>query len=1086
MDWLRKQLIGPAGHGRISISPLERYPTGVLHPIEPGVSGTDPGSPESVADIDASLHDDDMDEDTAGGDEPETARAAHAVRRRRYVPPSSAGMSFCIRGDAQLLITVSAARYERCREPRDAHGRFLPWEYERKKLDPFPVTWKPSGQSSWDVWDGLGGIDVRARKHASGTILTVTLFNRNELEPDVFAGRRSPHRIERSLFEARIECAVEAGHPVEYPRVDPSLLTEEERELELQYRNRRIYAVGHGAAVDWTVKPDGGTRIWTDFMPATEVPMVAVASHSEHRRALSMRLLAESTPFDALDGFVAGYREWIAGQEREADGLRDSIERGTGEFMCGRMEETCKRMRRGVSLLRTDPRAEQSFRLANRAMLEQMRQKHLADGKEADPDNFLWRPFQLAFLLTAMESTVREADDFRDVLDLIWFPTGGGKTEAYLGLIAILIVWRRLIYGSEGGGTVAFMRYTLRLLTRQQFERAAGVIFALELMRRKQPELLGVEPITIGIWVGGAISPNRYGQAMETVHDIGAGKPDARQRLIVDRCLWCRAELDVMLGSYRAAHNAFQLHCPNRECEFSGDPAPLPCNVVDEALYDRPPTLLIGTIDKFARLAWEPRAGAFFGSGGSGGKPVRPPELVIQDELHLVTGPLGSVAGLYEAGLDALLSRLGARPKYVASTATIRMAKDQVKRLYARDLAVFPPPGLSCDDSWFALTDKKRAGRLYVGFLAPALDSQHCMAPLAAALLAAPEAVFDHGQRDREAVLDAWWTQVVYHGSLKGVGSSHNAFMTDVLDFGRRLYGEQVERARSPGERLDGGDIGGVADGGGDWMNGQASVNGNAVPARFANCRIDQLTSLKTAQENSRTFHRLASGRGADDCLDAVLATNMVSVGLDVARLALMVMNGQPLTTAEYIQASSRVGRDEVPGLVFANYFRHQARSLSHYECFRSYHESFYRFVESTSVTPYTFQARSRALHAALVIALRHACPHLRDNRAAGQFDSRDQEVRAVVDALRRRCASAAGTERADDSVAHIDALVAQWHDEARRCEAVRRQLKYHTPDREKNAERLLCSHDSTSRGLWRTLHSMRNVESAAEFKVHD
>ena len=1087
VDWLRKQLIGPAREGRLSMSPLERYPTSVLHPVEPGVSGTDPGSSEQMAEADANLLDDSGDEEPTHAEETEKPTAAQSLRRRRYVPPSSAGFSFCIQGDARLLVTASATSYNQVGEQRDSRGRFSRQEFDRSQLDAYSVTWKHNGQSAWEIWDGRAGIDVRARPHAAGTIFTVTLFNRNRLDPEVFGRRKTLDRIEKSLFEARIECAIEAGRLVEYPRVDPSLLTEEERELELQYRDRHIYAVGHGAAVGWAVKPDDIARIWSDFMPATEVPIVSVASHREHDEALSMRRLAESIPFDALDRFVAAYGEWIAVRRREADELPDIMERTTAGRMCKRMEKAHSRMRRGVNLLRTEP-AARSFQMANRAMLDQMRQARVAAGKEDDLE-YRWRPFQLAFLLTAMESTVLEADDYRNVLDLIWFPTGGGKTEAYLGLIAFLIVWRRLKYGSEGGGTVAFMRYTLRLLTRQQFERAAGVVFALELMRRKRTELLGEEPITIGIWVGGAISPNRFDQALDAVRDIGAGKPDAPQKLLVDRCLWCRYELETMRGSYRATDRAFQLHCPNPECEFGADQvSPLPCNVVDDALYELPPTLLIGTIDKFARLAWEPRAGVFFGAGGTARKQVRPPELVIQDELHLVTGPLGSVAGLYEAGIDTLLNFRGTRPKYVASTATIRMAKDQVQRLYARGLAVFPPPGLSCDDSWFARTDHERPGRLYVGYLAPALDQQHCMAPLAAALLAAPNAVFDQGQQDLEALLDAWWTQVVYHGSLKGVGNSHNAFMTDVRDFGRRFHGEHVELGRSLGES-DGDsndEARRVVDGEGGWPARLASGNGSGVETRFATCRIDQLTSLKTAQENTRTFQCLEHARGEDGCLDAVLATNMVSVGLDVARLALMVVNGQPLTTAEYIQASSRVGRDEVPGLVFANYYRHQARSLSHYESFRPYHESFYRFVESTSVTPYTFQARSRALHAALVIALRHACTRLRGNHQAGQFNPDDPEIRAIVEALRRRCASAAGTERTDESIAHIDRLVAQWWDEARRCEAERRQLKYHASDRERNAERLLHSHGSTSRGLWPTLNSMRNVESTAEFRLRD
>ena len=398
------------------------------------------------------------------------------------------------------------------------------------------------------------------------------------------------------------------------------------------------------------------------------------------------------------------------------------------------------------------------------------------------------------------------------------------------------------------------------------------------------------------------------------------------------------------------------------------------------------------------------------------------------------------------------------------------MAREQVRRLYARELAVFPPPGLSHGDSYFARTDRERPGRLYVGYLAPMLDQQHCMAPLAAALLAGPQAVFD-GDSDPDNLLDAWWTLVVYHGSLKGVGNSHNAFVTDVRDFGRRLTGE-FQAARRIGSTGESEDAAGEIDFPSD---------------RFRNPRVAQLTSRRTAQDNAKTFERLTHPREQNDCLDAVLATNMVSVGLDVARLALMIVNGQPLTTAEYIQASSRVGRADVPGLVFANYYRHQARSLSHYETFRPYHESFYRFVEPSSVTPHTWQVRSRALHAALVIAVRHVCADLRSNTSAGNFDRDSPEVRAVVAELKRRCERAAAEPgQGRDTASHLDRLAGEWHDEARRCELEPRQLNYQAPNNERNADRLLYTHGESRCGLWATLNSMRNVEGTGSLKVHD
>ena len=1060
--WMRRQLIGPADGDSLRMSPLDRYPTGVLHPVDPDLSGIDPATAEHD-EAESALLDDSEDTPEADGESGEQSLARPA-RRRRYVPPSSVGFSCYVRGDVRLAITASAAVYRDAGE-RGEWGRFVSGEYTRTPLPETAVAWSSRtvfGQLDQPIWDERAGIDVRARAHGDGLILTVTLCNRSELDPDAPARLRSRDRASKSLFEARLECVIESGELVEYPRVDPSLLTEEERELELQYRERRIYAVGHGAAANWEVGGRDEARIWSDFMPQTEVPMMTVDTGGEDR-VLDLARLAESPLTDDLARFADEYADWIAEQRRVASGLQTPGEQATASRICDRMEVALDRMRRCIEMLRTDPLAAESFRRANRAMLDQMRQADRAGGKEIG--RYRWRPFQLAFLLTVMESAIREDDEYRDVLDLIWFPTGGGKTEAYLGLIAFLIVWRRLKYPDSGGGTAAFMRYTLRLLTRQQFERAARMICALELNRRREPGRLGEALIDIGIWVGGEISPNGFHQARELVDAIRAGRHEARYQLLLERCPWCGTPFDAT-RSYHAEEDDFRFHCVGPGCEFAEDELPLPCNVVDEALYLRPPSLLIGTIDKFARLAWDERTGAFFGADTGS----RPPELIIQDELHLITGPLGSIAGLYEAGLDTVLVRRGVRSKYVASTATIRMAAEQVRRLYARDLAVFPPPGLSHDDSCFARTDRDRPGRLYVGYLAPMLDQQHCLAPLAAALLAGPDAVFD-SDADRDALLDAWWTQVVYHGSLKGVGNSHNAFVTDVRDFGQRLARELAEAREA------------LSDGESNGLNSES----DGIETRFRDTRIAQLTSRRSAEENADTFLRLANPREEEDCLDAVLATNMVSVGLDIARLALMIVNGQPLTTAEYIQATSRVGRAGVPGLVFANYYRHQARSLSHYESFRPYHESFYRFVEPSSVTPFTWQVRSRALHAALVIALRHGCTGLQGNASAGSFDQSAPEVRAIVAELGRRCArAAADTGLGPDTASHLAHLTGQWHDEARRCEQQRRQLNYQGRNDERNSDRLLYTHGESRTGLWATLHSMRNVEGTGTLKVHD
>jgi hypothetical protein len=1066
----------------LDMSPMERFPVGVLHPVFRDEEGIDPAS-EAPEDED--------DEASASQDADETSTEP-VIKRRRYVPPSSVGFSFFVRGEkTKFQVLYSAVRYEMV-------GKIASGDYLRDEKGRFSNAWSriqvhdASGgmllfsppdrrkggtagkmardRKEADILEGRAGVDVIWRPFEDGWITTVSLFNKAEISgEESLADSQILTRIrnERALFEIELSCVFDAGEVGLYPRVDESMLTEEEQELELRYKERHIYAVGHGAAVDWKCEGGGGPvkEIWAEFLPAVEVPQVTADLSDQESRTLQLAHLASlgkpgtTGVFDELDEFIARYAAWVTTQKSFASRL-PSKERGPAGRIVERMSTAVLRMRQGLSLLRKDSRACQAFGLANQAMLDQMMQHDLIQKREKAPEAYRWRPFQLAFLLCEIESVVHEESDFRDTVGLIWFPTGGGKTEAYLGLTAFLMFWRRLTNPASGNGTVVIMRYTLRLLTAQQYQRATRMICALELLRRKDPSL-GREPFTVGMWIGAETTPNTLRAAKEAIDRAANGGGLAAMELVLSGCPWCGEPFKAP-GSYGISAVDFHFRCTNPDCAFGRTPGgAIPCNVVDEVLYAKPPALLIATIDKFARLAWEERANAFFGRDGN-----RPPELVIQDELHLIAGALGTIAGLYEAALDTVLVRRGIHPKYIASTATIRNADQQVNRLYGKKVAVFPPPGLCCDDSYFARTVPltEKPGRLFVGYLAPLLRRQPLgnttsgVVPLAALLFLAPHAVF-HGQADRESLLEAWWTQVVYHGSLKGVGNSHNAYANDVHKWLKRYYDEWQEAIRSqPGADL-----------------------GDAPEPRAI--RVAQLTSLSSAEENARTFARLERTREEPESLDAVLATNMISVGLDVARLALMIVNGQPLTTAEFIQTSSRVGRSDVPGLVFVNYYRDQARSLSHYENFRPYHESFYRFVEPTSVTPYTYQARCRALHAALVIAVRHSCRHLLLQNSAGDFDPSEPLVAKTVETLKNRCRQADG-ERACQTDAHLDRLVEEWKAEADLCKRMKRQLFYSAPAKSKSTDRLLYNHNDTVKGRWATLQSMRNVEDTALVKT--
>lgn len=1055
MGWVREQLIGPPpepaddGPHLYGVLPTKRFPCGALYPTSQWGEGIDPASED--------LNEEGLNE-TESVIEDAGESTAESAMIRRYIPPSSLGLSFFIKGDdIRFQILCHAVRYESIE--RDSKGQYKN-DWTRRVLvaaqgndDDFENIVCPAAnqRQSFSKLEQRARVAVLWRRHANGWIVTVSLCNAQELADDMTARDYVYERAEKTLFEASLRCVIDAGEVGVYPRVDRSLLDQEEQEIELQYARRHIYAIGHGCAANWEVKDGKVAELRSETMPAVEVPRMTADTGSGGEPVLSLARLAaidnaHATLLPELDDFISGYASWVASQQGNIPGLA-ADDRAAADRMVGRMNTAVSRMRVGLRLLGDNAQARLAFSLANRAMLDQMRQHDRPQSKPHADDACRWRPFQLGFLLATLESTANEDSEFRDTVDLIWFPTGGGKTEAYLGLIAFQIVLRRLRYSDTGGGTAILMRYTLRLLTRDQFIRATRLICALELIRRKRSDL-GAEPISIGLWVGQATSPNTFNKAAERVSEALAS--DEKPELVLDHCPWCGQ--DFAPGrNYDSGERHFHFLCRNQRCGFgaSGDGV-LPCNVVDEALYAKPPTMLVATVDKFARLAWEARANAFLG----GSMDQRPPELIIQDELHLIAGALGSVAGLYEAAIDTVLQLRGMYPKYIASTATIRMAEQQVKRLYGREVAVFPPPGLDCDDSYFARTVplEQLPGRIYAGYLAPMLNRQHCLAPLAAALLLAPQTLFEN-EEDACELLDAWWTQVVYHGSIAGVGNSHTAFESDVRDFMRLLPGTtepQRQEAESVGQ--------------------QRSRPG-----------IAQLTSRQTAAQNAAIFARLSKARGAEGCLDAVLATSMISVGLDVARLALMIINGQPLTTAEYIQASSRVGRGATPGLVFVNYYRAQARSLSHYESFRPYHEAFYRFVEPTSVTPYTYQARLRALPAALVIVMRHA-GDLLSNDAAGRFDRNGRQIARAVDQFKQRCAKAASGQ-AIAVCEHIDALSAEWQEEVERCRTGRRKLEYQVFDKETGRDRLLYNHADRIHGLWPALQSLRNVENAALLK---
>ncbi|MGI0487690.1 DISARM system helicase DrmA [Pantanalinema rosaneae CENA516] len=688
--------------------------------------------------------------------------------------------------------------------------------------------------------------------------------------------------------------------------------------------------------------------------------------------------------------------------------------------LLNRASRACDRIAAGLNAL-DDPDVLEAFRIANRAVATS-RRRQLSQELGGSPDRFdppEWRPFQIAFMLLNLVSIAQPDHCDRGIVDLLFFPTGGGKTEAYLGLAAFTLVLRRLKHpGIQSAGMSVLMRYTLRLLTLDQLERASRLICALELERQKNPNRLGDWPFEIGLWVGQSATPNKMGKRGDRDEYSArertlAFKRDSRSKpspIPLERCPWCGEKF---------SSNSFQLHpnedtpknltvvCVNRGCDFRSR-NPLPVLAVDEPIYRRLPCFVIATVDKFAALPWVGQTGALFGrvthyqekgkpeegfySKGDAtvaGKPLAsylpPPDLVIQDELHLISGPLGTIVGLYETAIDTLCCYTKddkpIRPKIIASTATVRRASRQIQALFGRShVDIFPPPSPDRHDSFFAKTDFNVPGRLYLGIAAQGRSLKVILLRAYLAVMASAYKQYEEqgGKRNKENPADPYMTLLGYFNSLRELGGS------------RRIVEDEVNsRLAKYGDRLRYGELVGP------------------FMSRKIDDEPEELTSRVSTNKVANAKRRLALPFHENERVDVALATNMISVGLDIVRLGLMVVLGQPKTAAEYIQATSRVGRDSNrPGLVVTLLNIHRPRDRSHYERFQSWHNSFYRAVEATSVTPFSPRALDRGLAGVVVALARLGIPEMTAPLGASHIGSQRPAVDAVIDAIASRAES--------------------------------------------------------------------------------
>ena len=1027
LNYLNSELIGPKRGSEEIISgtvPSQRYTMGVLFP--------------QAAALDEVLEDEK--EDEKGGSVGEEVSEDPVAMSGQWMP-SSIGVTFFFADSQTLEVEVSGAAYGELENDTRAWKRIPIAESNSPEQYSFSAPAQSSVVRKKDALNGRAEVNVHWRALAEGYLVTVTLLNVRH------AGDSRPDPGD-CLYQVGLACSVPDGTIREYPDARSIDLTEREEEMRIIYRDAKTYAIGHGCAADWKVEEDTVDRVCTKLMPEYEVKPVTHTSAGDQEILRISRLADPDQPIgqlgDDLRNFVAAYEGWIEGLPSAHSDILGHLTDARDRIL-DRLRETARRMRRGIKKLEEDPVVLRAFRLANRAMLMQMHHGKVYEKRRVRnsfdievPDyssltGLRWYPFQLAYQLLTLDSIADDSSDYRDVVDLIWFPTGGGKTEAYLAVAAFQIFLRRLRHGNAGAGTTVITRYTLRLLTSQQFERSSRLICACELLRQEKEEEMGDEPITIGLWAGQSMSPNKHPVAAKLYEDI-LEHPSPSNPFQLEQCPWCGTELiprhhveDEDAYGIQAGNRSFEMYCPSEECAFHDG---LPVSVVDADLYRHPPAFLIATVDKFARLAWIADAGVFFGT-----ERFRPPSLVIQDELHLLSGPLGTTAGIYESAIEGLMEMKGIRPKVIASTATIRSAEEQVTGLFGNDVRLFPSPGLSDDDSYFARTDYDSPGRLYVGVLSSNHRPTTSLIRTAAGLQQAP---IDCPMSEAEK--DAYWTLVIYHNSLRELGKTVT-FARDDIPARTRVIAEDEATARE-----------------------------------LTDYEVLELTSNLSDAEIPESFSRLKLGPDEEDSVSIAACTSMFSVGVDIQRLGLMMVNGQPKTTSQYIQASSRVGRGDIPGLVVMHYAANKPRDRSHYESFIPYHAALYRNVEPTSVTPFSLPSRERALHAALVIMVRHGVG-LSENEDAGRFDRNDLEIRRAIDLLERAVSRMEPDER-EDTRRQLHDLAEEWH---RQANDSRNGLYYNSSTRSRQS--LLRNFGESKEG-WATLHSMRNVDMQCEIQV--
>lgn len=1131
LEAVRRDLIGPSSaNEELNELPTSSYITGLLYPADTAVT-----EDENYFDVEFTEKKFDSDGETMEAgifeeEEPEDRFIGG------FQKPSSVGVSFYISDEvSKINAYINWGRYYAEKVQGEIIDGTLEEDAENKKKKKHTVYIREQMQDvvEIDLNDGKRSKQIPLESNGKVYIyvmkmqldngykmVSVYLHNNDKSYGD-------EKEYEKIMFQVEMLIADDMMSPIFVPEY---ICRKVELEDEYYYKGRPVYARGRGCAAMWELSTNeiNATAVKTSFIPEYEIPSVSAQIEDMPEYAFSMLQMGSPKKKDEIIGnlrlLTSMYGSWITEILVNDASMEDCGFRVTGQEIINKCNDANRRMNAGIELIENNEKAYQAFVFMNQAMYLQRSitsfSKEYGNDTPCNLRDFMrdvpekgrkkdhseWRPFQIAFVLLNLCGIVDGESLERDIVDLLYFPTGGGKTEAYLGLIAFTIAYRRLTAAEEteyekDGGVTVFLRYTLRLLTTQQRDRLMRLIVAMEQLRVKNEELYGHERITIGFWVGGNVTPNRFSDYSDTDQ---FKKKEFLRKLTkqIIKCPYCGKPISREDYVVSEKGKNVKIHCSDAFCMFSKSTGrTIPIYLVDEEIYAKCPTVIISTVDKFARLPWTEQVGLLFGktdrycsrcghiaigekhpgrhnadaatgldkASTSVCKPFYPPELIIQDELHLITGPLGTIYGGYETVVEEMccIERNGRkiRPKYVVSTATIKNAGEQIKFLYGREnFTQFPPSGFDIRDSFFIkevplpkenvaassddkllemVDDGQKPFRQYVGVCASGQSVKTTLIRLYSIIL---QTALDLSKNPEfEDYIDPYYTLVGYFNSIRELGGAVRLLDDDIASRIRVVK----NKYNSPAQRYIG-------------IDGKKEIT-------------SRIPSWEIAQVLEKLAVPYDKKREKQNCYDVVIATNMIAVGMDVDRLGLMTVVGQPKQNSEYIQATSRVGRQH-PGIIFTVYNPYRPRDLSNYENFVGFHSQMHRYVEGTTATPFAARARDRVLHALVVSLLRLKLESMAHNAGASCInDISDEEIKQIKGVILERVKITAPSSYADTEE-EIDIFINTWKSISKSD-----KLYYFVPAIADDKKRLLTYYGEYYADKEKpTLSSMRDVEQSS------